>query len=152
MLSLPAEAHREARKLPAETHVDEIVADRTFQFTPPEMKVHFTKMDLRGTRKEADAGDMATYTSIVVANVPRTNDQCFPPDPVATHLEMFAQAQVKGNKKNMLANDPRQHIDSVTLTSKDPKNPFSVLVDGKIFGKFFQVGVSLWTYRVSNMF
>jgi len=118
---------------------------KNFNYNPPETTVKFTRMDLSGKKQEPITDEAISYQSIIVSNVPYKGDPCFPADPCAKWLEMHATVHKSANKaavaKNVLLNDPKQHIANVEISCSNEKANFSVLVDGTPFGPYHHIKI-----------
>jgi len=126
-----------------ESKADESI--KNFNYNPVETLIKFTKMDLSGKKQEPITDDACAYQNIIVSNVPFKGDLCFPPDPCAKWLEMHATAHRSVNKaavaKNVLLNDPKQHIANVEVSCANEKANFHVVVDGIPFGPYHHIKI-----------
>jgi len=91
--------------------------------------------------------DAAQYGSLVISNIPRLGDKCFPPNPTSPWLEMHAQSfrpiRSRGElKRNVLLADPRQHVQTVELTCSSDAGRFEIIADGQVFGPFYKIRIS----------
>lgn len=109
-----------------------------------ELEVSLVRMDLGGELSKMIDEDAATYTTLSLSNVPRAGDQCSSPDPMSPWLEMHAAVSGggKGRGRNVLANDPNQHVAEVRISVFDNARTFKILVDGQRYGPFHHVRVS----------
>jgi len=128
---------------------DDWFKEKGFSFNPPDMTFKFAKMDLAGQKQGTLVDEPVPYETLIIANVPRKDQNCFPPDPTAPFLEMFAKPsrtyqpkETIGRSRNVLLTDPKQHIYAATIFSAKPSQTFHVLVDGQKFGPFNKVKIS----------
>lgn len=144
-VSVAAEQFRDKKKMPEGTKLDDILKDKTFLYTPGDMKLKFTQVDLNGKASTTHEDDATAYQSILLSSVPRLGDKCFPPDPTQPWLEMHGTSFKPKNKaeikKNVLLLDPKQHVNFVEITS-DASTPFHISVDGALFGPYTKIRVS----------
>jgi len=131
----------------AERKLEDVMKDRAFTWqTPPELNVRFTQMDLAGNKLAQIIDDGAVYDSILLANVPRKSDPCFPADPLSPWLEMFARPHRTytraPTKKNFLLGDPKQHVHAADVSSVTSSGSFHILVDGQRFGPYNRIRIS----------
>jgi len=126
-----------------DTKADESI--KNFNYIPIETTVKFTKMDLSGKKQEPITDEAIAYQNITIANVPNKGDLCFPPDPCAKWLEMHATVHKSANKaavaKNVLLNDPKQHIANVEVSCASEKGNFHIIVDGISFGPYHHIKI-----------
>jgi len=119
--------------------------EKGFAFNPAEVTMKFAKMDLAGNKSGTLVDEPVPYENLVVANIPRKDHACFPPDPTQPFLEMYAKPsrtyQPKEGRRNVLLSDPKQHIYAVTISAR-PGLTFSVLCDGVKFGPFSKIKIS----------
>lgn len=113
-------------------------------FNPPDMDLTFTPMNLAGENQESLSEEGININNLLIANVPREKDKCFPPNPVCPWLEMYAEP--KSGAKH-LATDQKQHISELTLGCNNPTAVFKVRVDGQLFGPYNRITISRATMK-----
>lgn len=125
----------------------DLYQQKGWNFVGVEATLRFTKMDLRNQIVEQPSanGNFGVYNNVIVANVPRQGDLCFPPDPTLPTLEMFAQNARNTPANNVFKMDARQQI--LSLTAESYKEGFHALIDGQLFGPFYRLRVSQMTAR-----
>jgi hypothetical protein len=125
------------------TSYAEVQKDRNFIYSPVDLSVKYSKVDLVGQPKPEVVDDALPYQSLLLSHVPRKGDLCTAPDPSAVGLELYAQpAKVDKAKikKNTLYYEPRQHVAELTCSSPVP---FKILVDGVLHGPFRSVRIAI---------
>lgn len=128
-----------------EARFEDLVKDKNFVFSPPDLKVSFTSVDLDGEEVATYHEESIAYSSILVSNVPRKGDRCYPPNPQNAWLELHAQINDVRSKKintvnRVLLTETRQHINSLEIDAGD--NKFLIRLDGVNFGPYSRVRVS----------
>merc|ERR1712130_184381 len=113
-------------------------------YNPPVMDLHFTPMNLAGEELDPITEENISLNSLLIANIPRTEDKCFPPNPICPWLEMYAEP--KSTAKH-LTNDRRQHISELSLECNNPTATFSVKVDGQSFGPYHKIKITRATMK-----
>merc|ERR550525_775298 len=103
-------------------------------------------MDLSGENQEKKTFENISLNYLLIANVPRQNDDCFPPNPFCPWLEMYVDPKTGAPG---LANDKKQHISELELECNNPSHTFEVVVDGQSFGPYHHIKISQ-VYRKKN--
>lgn len=116
----------------------------------PELDFTFTKMDLSGTPGRTVTDETAGYSSILLSNVPRTGDACFPPNPLSPWLELHANVRDGKGRRTLLAMEPRQHVSNVVISCVEPGKTFAISCDGQPFGPYHHIKVSRCTWTNPN--
>lgn len=86
---------RESRQINVDK-LDDVLKDKTFEFTPPEMEIRFTRMDLAGQPSGDVTEEPGHYYSVAISSVPRRCLCVFdtsPGDPALTQLNFFFSLQ-----------------------------------------------------------
>jgi len=146
-LAAAVEEYRLRTRKPLGLRPEEALKDKAFSFQPLDLGVRFSRLDLSGLKQPELIDEPLPYTSILLANVPRKTDSCFPPDPTAGCLEMYAQAHKADRskyKKNTLIVDPKQHVAEVVVTSSNQQK-FRILADGNIYGPYASIRITVGT-------
>ena len=143
---------KKMKKLPDSVRIEDIASGvapqgKGFEYIPTDLTVKFTKMDLQGRISEVVTEDSTVYQSLLLSNVPRKGDFCFPPNPTYPNMELGARlhknhnAQKSANlgRKNILAQDPKQHVVEVDISATNPNQTFGIMLDNQYFGPFYRV-------------
>lgn len=137
---------RKTRRLGPEVKSEDIVKDKAFEFTPTELFVKFSKMDMSGKLMDVVVEDAAIYSSLLLSNVPRRGDHAFPPNPTTPTLELYGKLhknyQSKGLKTSLLASEPKQQVGEVEIWVANPQATFSISIDGQLFGPYRHIRIS----------
>ncbi len=112
-------------------------------------------MNVLGAVKQAAPIDTKSYNSIIISNVPSSNDKgAVPPNPTKPWLEMqtsesdpvrsaysLTQQQKKRKPKGKDSDDSVTcyHLSQVELDSEDKKKTFHVLLDNVLYGPFNRI-------------
>jgi len=146
-LNVSALVFKQKKNLPDETKLDDLLKDKNFGPVSIDLRIKYFKGDLNGRMQPGVEDDVAPYASLLLSNIPQKGDRCFPADPTAPCLEMYAQ-HLKGfkpkesSKKNTLMTDPRQHVGGVELVSGTDTPVIHALIDGQLFGPYYKVRIS----------
>lgn len=142
-----ARMYKERRNL-STVRLDDILKDKSFKPSEPEVTVKFITLDLENQLSPECEEEAAIYAGLIVSNVPRKGDRTFPSDPQNSCLEMLARIkartqrpQQRGVGENRLAVEPRQHVIAVEITCVDPREEFEILVDDQVFGPFRRIRI-----------
>jgi hypothetical protein len=152
VMAAAAEFRRTRPAIPASVRLEDIASgvsphSKGFEYTPVDLVVKFTKMDLQGNITEVVTEDATVYQSLLVSNVPRKSDFLFPPNPTSPNLEMGARLHKNYNaqkaaqlgRKNVLAQDAKQHVVEVEIWAANPQQTFSIVIDNQPFGPYYRV-------------
>jgi hypothetical protein len=127
----------------AQMAVNEIQKDKNFIYSPPDLVVKYSKVDLVGQPKPEVVDDSIPYHSILISHVPRKGDLCATPDPTSIGLEIQAQLSKIDKakiRKNSLYFEQRQHVAELTCLSQVS---FKVVIDGVLHGPFRSIRITV---------
>jgi hypothetical protein len=144
-ITVEASEHQQRRGL-SQARFEDLVRDKSFIYTPPELAVRAVVADVDCEEGEAIEDEPAPYNSILLTHVPFTtrSDAMAPPAPTQRALDLSVVVAPGGGRarqrtrRPVLPGEPRLLVKSLAVVAEGAAT-FRVRIDGTNFGPFHSI-------------